>query len=70
MDARQIEGLAEDIRERGGGAEADDSTGVDPLDRAEEAVVHPRRARAGAAAVLAEFERLRRRIRIGCRPVP
>jgi hypothetical protein len=70
MDARTTGGLAEGIRERGGWAEADDSTGVDLLDRAEEAVAHARRVRADAAAMLAEFERLRRRIRIGHRPVP
>jgi hypothetical protein len=69
MDARWTGRLAEGIRERGGRAEADDWTGVDPLDRAEEAVADARRLRDSTARVRADFERLQRRIRIGCRPV-
>jgi hypothetical protein len=70
MDARRTGRLAEGLRERGGRAEANDWTRMDLVDRAEEAVADSRRLRDSTARVRTEFERLQRRIRIGCRPVP
>jgi hypothetical protein len=70
MDARRTERLVGRARALPGRAEDDDLTGVDLLDRAEEAVGDARRLRDSSAWVRAEFERLQRRIRIGWRPVP
>ena len=70
MDARRTEGLSEGARAPAARREPDESTGVDLLDRADEDVARARSARADTAWVLAEFERLRRRIGIGHRPAP